>query len=139
VPVLMLAPEDIQVLLEGWIRIRTEQGKFFPSEWNAQQLTRLIHHQVETNGWVWGLSAFDDGNDWLQANGYMETERHHRGQAAPKEYPVYEAPKPQNEPTKTGNGSVFIRQDPNEEKAARAMDFDSLKKKAQSSFSTDRR
>jgi hypothetical protein len=138
-PVLLLAPEDIQAILESWIRIRTEQGRFFPTNWNSEQLTRLVHHQVETNGWTWGISSFDAANEWLAANGYFETERHHRGQQAPKEFPVYQPPKAQVEPTRSGSSSVYIRRDETCIAEARKMDFDTLKKQATATYKPEAR
>jgi hypothetical protein len=85
---------DIEILFQGWIERSVSAGTFVATEWNGQQILRMVHHQVSigTQGWAWSTKSFDAASKWLYANGYFEETvgRRHRGQNAPREYPAFE-------------------------------------------------
>jgi hypothetical protein len=137
--------ENAEAITIGWItRNSTEVGgTFFMSEWNLAQLCKCLDWQIKSGqpGFnIWGISQLTAAHDFLLKGGYYEGERFHRGQAAPKEFPQWVAPQPQqSEPTRTGSGRVYIRRDEMADSEARKLSFDELKQKVQAQFKPESR
>ena len=139
-----IIPENATAIMIGWITRNaiTSGGTFFYCEWNVAQLTKCVDWQIRSGqpGFdIWGISQITAAHQFLLANGYYETERHHRGQEAPKSFPQWAAPQSTPEPVRSGNKSVFIRQDPQAVADARKMTFEEVQAAARSQFKPDNR
>jgi hypothetical protein len=138
-------PANATAMTVGWVvrNVPEVGGTFIHTDWNMAQLVKCMDWQIKSgqSGFDgWGISQLDAAHKFLLENGYYEGETHHRGQAAAKSFPQWVAPQQAApEPVRSGNKSVFIRQDENAVADARKMTFEEVQAAARAQFKLDNR